>query len=560
MTAIRTFFRRLFEPGPGGASAGFILLFAAGLCAYAVVVCRPPAFDPLYALYQDNVSFYWIQAFWDRTLFAGDPVTAFYLAQVKPLTVEAPYIWLTALFMKTRPYTAGLKVLYVVCCAVSALLVRRLALASPARPAAGAAALLFTALFLTMDVFFGVPRAYGVIVLAGFAWAMEEKRFLLLPALPAAAMLFYPALAVGLGFSAALAPVFFWPEFSARRLLPRYLGALAAGALLCLLLLGHSGIKNNASTAEGRISSFESSKLYQRVETPLNPGDPVDVAAHFVLNINEHSRLYPGFMALLALIYGLGLLVAPRKPAMLPRSLPALLAGCGAAFLVLYPLHPVSASRQLVMVVPLALVFLAAEGLYVVFEDRLKAGWVALAFGLLFVCLHPWFNETYSMRQYAPAYKFMAALPPGGFVAGYPEGDLTVTTPIFTGRAVLMSGEVADQELMFLVGPQELALRRRAIFDALYCARPRAGAELAAAYKARWLVFEKKYYAPAFLARAAVPGFPEYADLAALLAGGADPAACYAAQGRKAAFAWGGENGGFIVDLLAPAGPAAGRR
>lgn len=549
MNAISNLIKNIFAPEPGGASAGFILVFAVVLAAYAVTVCSPPAFDPRYSIYLDTVSFYWIQALWDKGLFPGDPLALFYMSYFKSFHPESLWVWPTALFTKVSPYTAGLKVLSVLACAASALMIRRLALVSRARPAALAAALVFIVLFLSMDTFFGVPRIYGGLLFIGFALVMEEKRFLWLPAMVALCFAFYPSVSVGLAISAALVPFFYRAEFASRRLLPRYLAALAAGAALSLLLFSQGGMAGSVSSGAGKISAFQSSKLYQMVNVPVDPGAPADIAAHFVLNINEHGRLYTIFIALLALVCAAGFIVSPGKPALLPRSVPVLLAGCALAFLLLYRVHLVSASRQLIFIIPLLLVFLSAEGLQRIFGGRFRPAAAAAVCGALFAGLHPWFNMTASMRGYAGVYEFLAGQPGAAAIAGYPESDLVLTVPVYARKSVLLSAETADQELMFVTRPEEYARRRRAVLEALYCARPGTGKALAASYAAGWLIFEKKYYTPEFISEAAKSKFPRHEELTGLLSGGADPAGCYSAAREKAAFSWGGKSEGFVLDL-----------
>jgi hypothetical protein len=236
----------------------------------------------------------------------------------------------------------------------------------------------------------------------------------------------------------------------------------------------------------------------------------------------------------------------------MPRSIPLLLAGCGAAFLIIYPLHPVSASRQLVFILPLALVFLAAEGLYSVFGERLRPTAAAAVCGLLFVCLHPYFNSIVSMRRYADAFEFLSRTPDSSMVAGYPESPLIFTVPVFAVRPVLLSARTEDQEMLFIRGPKEYSVRRRALLEALYCAAPGASARLASEYGANWLVVEKAYYSREFLDNAGDSRVAAAREVGALLAGGADPEACYEAYRARAGFSWKNRaSEGLIVRLRA---------
>lgn len=538
-------------PGTDCPPAAFTALFALALAAYAVLVCAQAAFDPLYSLYLDASNFYWIQAFRDRALFPGDALTAFYTSHLGPLNPESAWVRLTALFMGTFPYTLGLKFLAALAAAAAALLLRSAALASPARDRAGAAALLFCALALSMDIFFGVPRVYGALAVLSYAWALETRRFLLLPALTALCFVLYPAYSVGLAAASVLVPLFFREGFSRDRLLARYLAALGAAGAFCLLALSQSLALANARPGGEAGLAFEAQKLYQRVVSPLDPRSPGDLLTNFVFNVNEHGTLYAAFAALLLLLWGLGQLVAPGRPS-LPRFLPPLLAGCGAAFLVLYPLHPVSASRQLVMAVPLALVFLGADGAARAFGPARPARLAALC-ALFFIALHPRLGETVSLRAQAPAFSYISGLPADSAVAAYPSGELAAALPVFSRRRAWLCDDLADQELLLLgEAPAARAVRRRALLDALYCARPGAEAELAA-QGAGWLVFEKKYYSDEFLGPVREGRAPKEAGLGAALAAGGDPAACYEAARARAALEWDGPGGGVIVRIKNPA-------
>jgi|GEM_PF-1837662 len=549
---MRELFERLFGAEPGGISTGGAALFALILAGFALVTANPPAFDLEYSLYLDTASFYWVRALWDKDLFGADPLAAFYYSNMFRFCPESFWVWPTAVLVKLAGYAPGLKLLAAGACAAAALLVRRVALASPARPAAGAAVLLFAALFLSMDSFFGVPRVYGVLAVLAYAWAAEERRFELLAPLTALCFAVYPVVAAGLAAATLLVPAFFREEFSAGGRWRRYLVSLAAGAALILAFAALSRVLFNAAPDAANIGAFESDKFYQMVPAALDPFNPADALANFVLNFNEHGTLYVIFTALLAGVYGLGLLVAPRRPAMLPRSVLVLLAGGGAAFALLYPLHPVTASRQLVFVLPLALVFLAAEGLAAIFGGRLKTAAVGAACAVLFVCLHPFFNKTQSLRGYSGVYAFLAAQPRGSAVAGYPESDLVFTAPVFASQPAVLSAGTADQEVLFFRSPADYAQRRRTLLQALYCADPAAEGRLSG-YGARWLLLEKKYYSPVFLSGLRTSPRPADAAAAEVLAAGAAPESCYSRWARRAVFSWEAGGGGVAVPLAAPA-------
>lgn len=548
---MRELFKSVFRAEPGGISAVGAALFAVCLAAYAVVVSSPPAFDPQYSFYLDTASFYWMRGLWDQGLYGADQLAAFYRHNLYKPCPETLWVWPAAVFIKIAGYAGGLKLLAVCACAAGALMVRRLAMASSARPAAAAAVLLFAVLFLSMDSFFGVPRVYGALVVIGYAWAVEEKCFRLLPFLTALCFGVYPVVAAGLAASSLLVPFFFRSEFCAGKELRRYLAAGALGAVLILTMGSMSMVIKNTVLESSSVGSFESDKLHQMVPAALDPYNPLDALPNFILNFNEHGTLYIIIVALLAAVYALGVLVQPRRPAMLPRSISLLLAGCGTAFTALYPMHPVTASRQLVFVIPLALVFLAAEGVMTIFEERFRPAAAALLCAALFTGLHPFFNRISNMRQYAGVYEFLAARPRGEVVAGHPESELVFTAPVFASQPALLSDGTADQELLFFRSPATYADRKETLLKALYCSDPAAEGRLAG-YGVRWMLLEKRYYSPEFLSD--LKSYNRLSDAAAVAAGGAELEKCYTRWAGRAVFSWrdaGG--GGLAVPLTAPA-------
>ncbi len=539
------------EPGAGGPRAAAVLLFAAVLACYAVVVTAPFSFDPKYSIYLDISCVYWIQGLVDPGLFAHDPVSAFYRAHLGRFNPESLWVWLTSLFMRFSPCTLGLKLLSVLACVTSAGLVRRLAASSPARAAAGTAALLFVPYFLAMDTFYGVPRCYGLLVFLGFALALEERRFLLLPIFVSLGFIFYPAVSVMLAASAALTPFFFREQFREKGLLPRYLGALFSGALFCLLVLSRSVALENAARAFAS-GTFQSSKLYQLVSAPLDTRSLSDIVPNFLLNVNEHGRLYSIFTFLLAALGAFGFLRLRKLPAMLPRAVPVLLAGAGAAFLVLYFIHPVSAARQATFIVPLALVFLAAEALEGLAGKSLRPSALAGICAALFFGLHPLFNEILSCGTYRPVYEYLERLKGDAVVAAYPRGLLAETIPVFAKKTAFFSDDFTDQQILLLKNRAEMGRRRSALLSALYSSNGDGALELAERYGADYLVFERRYYEPWFLEEIKNSKFFPDKELAGLLAGGLDPSVFYRSAREKAALAWKDDKSeGFLLDLRA---------
>lgn len=535
----------LAASAPEGTAAA---AFAACLAVYAVTVCAPPALDLRYSLYGDVVNMYWMPALWDRSLFPGDKLAAFCAHRVDSFSPEAVWVWFTGLFALVKPYTVGFKLLSVLACAASAFMVHRTGLRSREPRLAAPAAALFPLLFLSMDSFFGLPRVYGALVVIGFALAVESRRFLLLPALTALSFAVYPSACPGLAVSSVLAPFFFRAEFADRRLLRRYLAVLAACAALCLPLLASSVVANSGAQSLVGSRQFEAYKFSLGLGRPVDFGSPRDLVVYFILNLNEHGDLFHVTAGLLVLLAAAGLLRSRALP-VLPRFVPLMLCGGAAAFALLYPMHPVIASRQLVLLLPLTLLFLAADGALRLPWTLFRPAPLAASAALVFVCLHPFLNEMISLRRYAGVYDFLSSRP-GAAAAGYPRSELSWTVPVFTPLRTLASSETEEQEQMFVATEAEIKARRRTLLEALYCIRPGARVELAGRYGVDWLIFQKRYYAGSFLYSERVSGTPYAEALSDALARSGDPEACYASARDGAAFAWDDpDGGGFLLDL-----------
>ena len=544
------------EPGTGGPAPVIIFLFAAALAVYAVLVVNSPAFDPKYSIYLDVSSFYWIQALFKPELFARDPMTHFYMAHLGRFNPESLWVWITSLFMRVTPYTAGLKVLSVAACVWTAMMVRRLAERSPARPAAGTAAILFAAYFLSMDTFFGVPRVYGLLAFLGFIWALEEERFLLLPVFIALTFMLYPVITVGLAVAAALVPLFFRERFRERRRWIVYFGALAVGGILCLLVLSRSVALGDAARALKAGTGFEESKLYQMVSAPLSLRDPMDAFLNFFLNINEHGKLYAIFTALLSGICVFSFFRSPGRPAMLPRSAPVMLAGSSIAFLLLYFIHPVSASRQMIFIVPLTLVFLASEALFRLAGKNTRPVVLIAVCAVLFAALHPRYNEILSCRDYRSAYEYLKRLPADALVAGYPGSMLVETVPVFAERTAFLADNHTDQRILLLREGDKVRGEREALLEALYSRTTEKAAELFSRYGVDYLILEKRYYSELFFGKIKNSRFPNDKYLAGILEREGEPAGFYDHACAHAEISWkNGQSEGCILDLRA-AGPA----
>ena len=521
-------------------------MLAAALALYANISAFPPSFEPVYSIYGDNSNFYWIQSFLDPRLFAHDAWTTLFKSRATPFTVDRVWIWLTSVFMRTDPYTIGLKALSVILLTSSALMVRRLARVSGAGVISAQAAALFAVLFLSMDTFYGTNRAYGVVILLGFITALQQKRFLLLAPLIMTAFVFYPAVSVSLGAAALAAPLFYRKDFN-KGYFALYTATLGLAAIFILAARVNSIVLSNlaANLGSGQLEAY---KLTQFVPVPLDPGSPLVIFLHFVLNFNEHGRFYPVLFTLLTAIAAAGFFKRPGRPEFLPEAFKPVLAGSAAAFAVLYPIHLVSASRQFVFIVPLLLVFLAAEGL-----ERLtgaKYRFMSLpAVIILFVCLNPFLTEVINCRRYLPAYNYFSATEHDAVVAAYPAGMLAATIPVFSKRESFVSYQQDDLQILSH-GAEGFEARCTDLLDALYSGEKQMK-RFSDRYGVDYLVLEKEYYDKDFLEGVRPSPMPNSLRLVKVLNKNAgNPADIYRKAGEIAEFSWISDGKeGLIIDM-----------
>lgn len=527
-----------------------VSLFAAIAALYANVVTKGFILDAAYSMYPDVHNHYWMQAFFDKSLFSRDPLVSSHMTHGSPWMILGG-VCVTSLLMRLHPYTNGFLALSVLTCAIATYLFWRLADRSAAKPVAASAAVLFAPYFLSKDTFFGVPRAYGAMIFLAFLWAAESGRYLILPAFTAACALIYPPLSPSLAVSSALALWIARAEFSRRKILPRCAAAILVPAALCLAVLWHSPSAGGALQGFSSRATFEDYKLYQFVASPIDPRSFKEMILYFFLNLNEHAFIYRLTSALLVLLFILGLLSDRSSPTMIPRSVRLVLAGSSVAFLALYPIHPVSASRQTVFILPISLVFLAAEGAHRLAGGRQRPALLAAASAAVLAALHPWLNEIISVRHYSAAYDYISTLRNVVVLAGHPRSGLTETIPIFCRKSVLLADDQRDQHGLFVAGGgSAFAAKRKALLSALYSDSPKKACELRLSYGVDYLVLEDRYYDEAYLAMLARSKFPMDMGIARIIADSPNPRGFYHYARRRASFTWkNGRSSGAIFDL-----------
>ncbi len=536
-------------------AAAALFLLAAGLAAAAVSLADSGFFVPRYSFYTDVLNLYWIPRLRDAAF--SDPFLALMRRNLSAFSSEWPLIWLTGLFAGTRPFTLGLKALGVLLCGVSALLAAAIASRKFGRGAAAAAAVVFTVEFLSMDTFQGVNRAYGLVLILAAAAGAENRRYWLFPAAAAAAALLYPSIGVTLFLSGLFLPLFFREDFSGRRAAGYY--ALLALSLGAAWLAKEHSVFLKGITGALSSGNYQNSKLTQFVSAPVNPASPKDILFHFILNLNEHGRAYAAATGLLAAVAAWGLAVKRAAPLRLvPRTVVLLFSGAAAAFVPLYLIHPVSASRQLIFTLPLLLVFLASASLKSLFPAGFSFRNAALPGALVSLSLSLFLPQVTDFTPYRPGYSRLAEAPAGSVVASDPAGDFAAGLEVFSPARPYLSDQL-DDLYIFTYGRQAFEERRAGLLKALYASSPCPMLELAADRGIDYAAVQEDRYSEDFFARVRRSSFPEDVPVREALAAEKDPRGFLRFARAHPAFSWKNGSGKFLlVDLKTPAALKAG--
>lgn len=414
------------------------VLFAAAaavLVCWGLFVTRGLNFSPKYAAYDDSFNLYVMTA-----LKAGGAAPLDQAAKefssyaLDPRGREYSYFSVYRLLLGAVDLNAAMKGLSVVLLLLTAVLFyRSAALSLPAGSGGLCGGLLLLSLFLSMDTFYyGQNRAFGAALSAAWFYLALSGRGWTSPLFIGLFFPFYPYLSLS-ALAYSLTYPFMEPATFGRRW-KAWLGLLAAGALM--LLFFYYGPDSARDTA-GAFSYKTRSLFGERISS----GSPLSALLYFVLNLDEHSRLYPLlFLAYLGL--GISLRFSGTGAAGFPRRLAWLAAAHAGAFLLLYPFNPFFASRQLIFIVPFSVsLWLGGLALARGGEWGLKALCVGAVGAFLF--LNPAMSDVWDYSGYSGlCSKLREAKAP--LAAGSGGSYVLAGLPLFCGVPVFYSDQLRE--------------------------------------------------------------------------------------------------------------------
>lgn len=466
-------------------------LFFLGLTVCAMFITDRLTFAPGYSTYTDTFNLYGLQTITDPALFAGDPAANFFRRMAAhPGAGEILFISLYKglLPLASLPWSA--KIISIFSVLASAFLIYRAGLRLVGeKDVAFLLAAFHTIYFLSMDSFYyGQNRTLGALFNSLLIYALCSKKYLLIPFFVPLFFVSYAYLAFS-GLILALA----LPFFLRRELAGRgwaYISALGVSVALTLL----PDASGSAKFMRDQMAVYHY-KLFSYSGAPLDLKNPADVILNFIFNINEHGYLYMIFTALFLLVILAKLLRSgPRSFCTLAKTVGPALAASLAGFVILYPFTPVFAARQLSYILPsvvsLAAGLAAAKTLK---KKSVKA--LPWLLALLFLFLHPFYNDINDFSQFRGLYGYLGRLPAGSLLGGDPVSSIYAGIPYYSKTAIFYSDNIHVYSLA--ISGAEAKSRREVLLRFLCSDSAAAAGRLARDYGLTHFLVEEQFYSNA---------------------------------------------------------------
>ncbi|MBF0331222.1 MAG: hypothetical protein HQL17_04735 [Candidatus Omnitrophica bacterium] len=462
-----------------------VILFA--VVIYAQCVCRGFDFQPFYSVYTDATNMYVFYHGADPSYFVKDLITIGHEKKIAWMMPSASLLVVYSFLLKFLMLPTAIKVVSFFLCVSSVVFIYWLARALFSFSYAFFFSGLFLMYFLSMDSFFGgMGRGFGVLCTVSFLFFIFKERLLLATASILLSLMFYRTISVSLVMTLLL--VFISMKY--RENFWKIVVVCCVAAIAGEVFLLHSVRSLPFFTW---LQNFQTYKFYLRESLGCGGSDPLSVLKNFVFNLNEHSDLYRylsyAFMSAAVII-----MLMIKDWSNIPKAAWLMLLGATISFILIFPLHPTTASRQFVFTMPLFLVMLVGCNVYRVLGHRKVLPEVLL--GILvfgFMVAHPLFNDTNSWRAYERIYAYFGAVPKDAMIAGHARSRLLRTIPFFTKRQIFYSEKMRDALLMYY-SPQFIRERRLINLNAFYADSLEAVKDFIIKNKIDYLIVESKYY------------------------------------------------------------------
>ncbi len=446
-------------------------------------------FSLIYSPYNDAGELYSVQSIFDNTLFKNDPVLTVIknhmnvVSKIREFAHNAIYYLLMHFFS----FPLAIKIVSIIFAILCTLLVYKIGACLYSKDYAYLLSSLFLFYFLSMDTFYsGQDRCFGIFTFLVFLLFLVKEKFYFLPFfLPLVIFIYQPLLYV---FTTVCLLIPFLYRKNIK--LSWYILFLAISILIGLLFIFNDKLLNTIITNIPLLRSYK----YYCGNNIVNPLNPWHFLLYFVLNLNEHSRLYVYFTYFFIAVSLIIVILKRKKAFSLPKAIWLIFLGSFFSFLIIYPANPILASRQLVFSLPLFLVFFVSTNISgIIIKSKIKSA-ILLSFLIsVFVLLHPIFGEVHDYKEYKPVYGYIESLPKDVFIAGYPGSLVMDKIPFFSKRTVFFS-DYMDDLLYLTYGAEGFRERRQNLISALYADSIEEVKFFITKYKIDYLIIETSYY------------------------------------------------------------------
>jgi len=483
----------------------FYLILLIAVVGYANFCTDSFTFEPVYFQYPDAGEQYVYHNLFDSTLLADDPFTILILEHINNITLTRVFIRLKIylFLMLFFPLSFVLKLASMILCVFSVILIFKTVRYLYSKSFSYVTSGVFLIYFLSMDTFYGgQDRSFGAFIFLIFMFFLVKEKFMYLPFVLTVISFFYPQILFLVTIICLLVPFFYNRKIKIKWYLLILIINLAISILFLLVDRENSIVLEN-------LSLLRSYKYVVDIANTVNMHNPIDILRYFILNFNEHSRLYIIFtnFFIIASLF----IVFFRKAASLrmPKAIWLMLLGSILGFIMVYPVNSVLASRQFMFTLPLFLVFFVTINISSIIERfKIKSFLLLMPIVLIFVVLHPFYNNAnLNYKKYKPLYDYIDHLPKSVVIAGFPNSQFIESIPLFSKRQIFHADGMDDISIM-TYGGTGFKTRRKDLILALYASSLKKIKDFVCQYSIDYFVIEDYMYKDGVINSYKRPSFP----------------------------------------------------
>ena len=467
-----------------------LIILVCVIAVYANIITNSFTLEPFYSLYPDTSELYFLHTLDDSSVFTRDSFALNYSKSIGYFNNEFIFKGIYKFLLYFFPLPVAIKILSILLCLATVFIVYKISIKYFSRDFAFFPTVLFLIYFLGQDTFFGgTMRSFGILFFVTFVYLLENKKNYFLPILLSLSALFYPYLAIPIFIICAIQTIIIKENVLKKALYVLWFFLNIAIATFFTLGKGAGPIFRSA------LSNLDVAGAYKytlRVNEPINPQSLYSALAYFILNLNEHGKLYLYYTFFFMLVSLIILIVRKKTALILPKSFSQMFLACMGGFILVYPMHPALASRQLNFIVPFLLVFFFSLNFYEMFKNKNIINGFFVLISSSFLIMHPCFNSIRGYEKYERVYKYAENLPKNSLIAGSPKSEIIRSMPLFSKRTVFFSEKLVFQSLAY--SRQERIKRLEFLVRALYGTDPREVSEFISRYNIDYMVIEEAHY------------------------------------------------------------------